>query len=158
MNMIVAAVDFSDVTPAVVAAAVSFAKTFGADLQLFHAIEPAAGYVTYDFNTVEYPGLDELREEARWQAASRMKELLTNVRAELPQSTSQIVCGNAPRELLQHLKRTHADLVVIGSHGHGPVSSILLGSVADAIVRSAAIPTLIVPATRPNPTSNPKNS
>jgi nucleotide-binding universal stress UspA family protein len=37
--------------------------------------------------------------------------------------------------------------VVIGSHGHGVIASLLLGSVAEGMVRKAAVPTLIVPAT-----------
>ena len=39
-----------------------------------------------------------------------------------------------------------ADLVVLGSHGHGIVASLLLGSVAEGMVRKSIVPTLVVPA------------
>ena len=37
-------------------------------------------------------------------------------------------------------------MVVLGTHGHGVVASLLLGSVAEGLVRKAAVPTLVVPA------------
>ena len=39
-----------------------------------------------------------------------------------------------------------ADLVVLGTHGHGVMASVLLGSVAEGLVRKAEIPALVVPA------------
>jgi nucleotide-binding universal stress UspA family protein len=38
--------------------------------------------------------------------------------------------------------------LVVGSHGHGVIASLLLGSVAEGMVRKAGIPTLVVPAAR----------
>jgi nucleotide-binding universal stress UspA family protein len=49
--------------------------------------------------------------------------------------------------LLAHVKDSGADFVVIGSHGHGVIASLLLGSVAEGMVRKETVPTLIVPAT-----------
>jgi nucleotide-binding universal stress UspA family protein len=43
------------------------------------------------------------------------------------------------------VKDKHADLVVLGSHGHGAIAALLLGSVAEGMLRKAVVPTLIVP-------------
>ena len=44
------------------------------------------------------------------------------------------------------MKELGADLVILGSHGHGVVASLLLGSVAEGMVRKSLVPTLVVPA------------
>jgi len=48
--------------------------------------------------------------------------------------------------VLDYVKEVGADLVVLGAHGHGAVAALLLGSVAEGLVRKAVVPTLVVPA------------
>ena len=48
--------------------------------------------------------------------------------------------------ILEYAEEVGADLLVLGSHGHGFLGSLLLGSVAEGCVRKAQIPALIVPA------------
>ena len=151
MKTIIAAVDFSNATPSVVETATSFAKSFGAELMLFHVIEPEPSFVTYGFNSVEYPAMVDLREETERRASRLMGELLAKVRTELPGATSMIAVGHPLQELLAQVKRTGADFVIVGSHGHGVIGVLLLGSVAEGMVRKATVPTLIVPAA-PEPT------
>lgn len=146
MKTIIAAVDFSNATPSVVENAVSLAKGFGASLQLFHSVEPEPGYATYGFTMAEFPAMGELHEETRRRATRLLADLLTTVQQDLPGATSHMAAGSPLHELLEHIKRTAADFVVVGSHGHGVIGSLLLGSVAEGMVRKATVPTLIVPA------------
>lgn len=146
MKNIVAAVDFSNATPAVMEIAISLAKTFDADLQLLHVIEPEPTFITYGFTAIEYPAMSSIREETLRRANVRMEELLTQARKDVPRTVSHIPEGSPLLELLKQVKQSGADFVVIGSHGHGVLSSLLLGSVAEGMVRKAAVPTLIVPA------------
>jgi nucleotide-binding universal stress UspA family protein len=45
------------------------------------------------------------------------------------------------------LRSSHGvDLLVLGSHGRGPLGRVVLGSVSDAVVRAAACPVLVVPS------------
>lgn len=146
MKTIIAAVDFSNATPAVMAIAVSLAKSYGADLQLFHVIAPEPGFVTYGFTAVEYPPMNALREETQRRATRMMQELLDTTQAEVPLASSVISEGAPLPELIAHVKRSGADFVVVGSHGHGMLSSLLIGSVAEGMIRKATVPTLVVPA------------
>jgi len=68
------------------------------------------------------------------------------VKPELPDATAQLAEGSPLHALLDYVKESDADMVVLGSHGHGVIASLLLGSVAEGMVRKAAVPTLIVPA------------
>jgi nucleotide-binding universal stress UspA family protein len=60
--------------------------------------------------------------------------------------TTQVVQGNAVEALLDAAQA--ADVLVLGSHGHGRIFHAMLGSVAEACVRMATCPVLVVPAPR----------
>jgi nucleotide-binding universal stress UspA family protein len=53
--------------------------------------------------------------------------------------------GNTARELIAYAEREHADLIAAGSHGHGFVSRVVLGSVTTALLRAAKAAVLVVP-------------
>ena len=146
MKTIVAAVDFSNATLGVIEMAGSLAKAFGAQLHLLHVIEQEPTYTAYGFTPDEYPVLHEFQEEAKRRAARKLEELLATVAGNLPGTSVQLVEDSPLHGILEYVKQTKADLVVLGSHGHGVVVSLLLGSVAEGMVRKAVVPTLIVPA------------
>ena len=59
--------------------------------------------------------------------------------------TTAVVVGAPANEIVRYAEAHHADVVVLGSHGHGLVRRFLLGSVADKIVRQAPCALLVVP-------------
>lgn len=146
MKTIVAAVDFSNATTGVVEMATKMAQSFGAKLELFHVIEPEPSYTAYGFTPDEYPAMNAFQEEAKKRATHKLEQLLNTVRLDLPDATSDLREGSPLHSLLEHVRKIGADLVVLGSHGHGVIASLLLGSVAEGMVRKATVPTLIVPA------------
>lgn len=123
----------------------TLAKALGAQLCLFHAVEPEPSYTAYGFTPDEFPALHAYHEEAKRRAVIKLGELLEIVHKDVPNAVSQIAEGGALSALLDHVKDKHADLVVLGSHGHGAIAALLLGSVAEGILRKAVVPTLIVP-------------
>jgi len=146
MKTIVVAVDFSNATPGVLEMASGLARAFGAQLRLFHVVEPEPSYTAYGFTPDEFPALHAYQEEAKRRAAAKLEELLAKVSPDLPQATTQIAEGSPLHALLDYVKESSADFVVLGSHGHGVIASLLLGSMAEGMVRKATVPTLIVPA------------
>jgi nucleotide-binding universal stress UspA family protein len=146
MKTIVVAVDFSNATAGVLEMACSIAKAFDGRLCLFHVVEPEPSYTAYGFTPDEFPALHAYQEEAKRRANQKLDELLAKVKATLPSASSRIAEGSPLHALLDFVKESRADLVVLGSHGHGAIASLLLGSVAEGMVRKAAVPTLIVPA------------
>ncbi len=149
MKNIVAAVDFSNATLGVIEMAGSLAKAYGAQLHLLHVIEQEPTYTAYGFTPDEYPVLHEFQEEAKRRAAQKLEELLTSVAGHVPGTRVQLIEGSPLHGILEYVKESHADLVVLGAHGHGMVVSLLIGSVAEGMVRKAIVPTLIVPAAKP---------
>lgn len=146
MKTIVVAVDFSNATPGVLDMGRNLAKAFGAKLHLLHVVEPEPSYTAYGFTPDEFPALHAYQEEARRRAAGKLDELLVSVKSDLPDAVSQVAEGSPLHALLDYVSESNADFVVLGSHGHGVIASLLLGSVAEGMVRKATVPTLIVPA------------
>lgn len=146
MKKIVVAVDFSNATPGVLEMAANLAIAHHSELELFHVIEPEPSYTAYGFTPDEFPAMNAFQEEAKRRATRKLDELLASVRADVPQATSQMAEGSPLHALLDHVTNSGADFVVVGSHGHGVIASLLLGSVAEGMVRKAGVPTLIVPA------------
>jgi nucleotide-binding universal stress UspA family protein len=60
-----------------------------------------------------------------------------------PVITRQVVQGTAADALVEASRR--ADLVVVGTHGRGPVRSFLLGSVSQSVIKHAACPVVVMP-------------
>jgi nucleotide-binding universal stress UspA family protein len=146
MKTIVVAIDFSNATPGVLKMASDLAIAFHAQLCLFHAVEPEPSYTAYGFTPDEFPALHAYQDEAKRRASTQLDALLVNVQTSLPDATCHIAEGNPLYALIDYVKTSGADFVVLGSHGHGVIASLLLGSVAEGIVRKAVVPTLIVPA------------
>lgn len=147
MKAIIVAVDFSNATPEVLKMGVNLAKPFGAELHLVHVIEPEPAYTAYGFTPDEFPIMSHFHDEAKRRATLKLEELRVQIQDDIPNATSLLLEGNPLRELLEQVKQSNADFVVIGSHGHGVIASLLLGSLAEGMVRKATVPTLVVPVT-----------
>ena len=148
MKTIVAAVDFSNATPGVLATAAKLAKAFGGQLHLIHIVEPQVPYTAYGFTPDEFPAVPIFDDEMRIRATRKLEELTAEV-SDLPEVKTRLVDGSPLHATIEYVKEVNADLVVLGAHGHGVVASLLLGSVAEGMVRKALVPTLLVPAPGP---------
>ena len=76
------------------------------------------------------------------------------LRKQAPEAASaDVVFGYAARSIVEHASRLGIDLIVMGSHGRTGIAHVLLGSVAEAIVRTAPCPVLTVrgPVRAPEP-------
>lgn len=147
MKTIVAAVDYSNSTQGVIEMSVNLARAFGARLHLLHVVEPEPSYTAYGFTPDEFPALHAYQEEAKRRATKKMEEWIPQD-LELVEINTHVEEGSPLHVILERVKDLDADLVVLGSHGHGVIASLLLGSVAEGMVRKATVPTLIVPAER----------
>jgi nucleotide-binding universal stress UspA family protein len=129
--------DFSETSEAAVQYGIALARTFGAQLYFLHVGEKAQS----DFET-EFPlGLEGAIEDA---VRERLLKIVTpHEQAELrPEFTLRP--GNAASEIVSFAKEKNIDLIVMGTHGRGFVGHVVMGSVAEKVVRTAPCPVLSV--------------
>jgi len=146
MKTIVVAVDFSNATPGVIQQGRMLAEAFGAQLHLLHVMEPEPSYAAYGFTPNEFPALRAYQQEAKHRATDKLEELLKQSEPSHGKATAHVAEGSPLHGIADYVKKEKADLLVLGSHGHGAIASLLLGSVAEGMVRRALVPTLVVPA------------
>jgi nucleotide-binding universal stress UspA family protein len=119
---ILVATDFSDSADAAVDVAVRYARALRTRLHLLHIF------------TAEALGVTVLLAEAAARAGPDIPVIVA-------------ATGGDPAEEIVRYARGHSiDLIVVGTHGRTGVSRVLLGSVAERVVRSARCPVLVVPA------------
>jgi nucleotide-binding universal stress UspA family protein len=146
MKTIVVAVDFSNATQKVLNTAGEISVAFGATLHLVHVIEPEPTYTAYGFTPEEFPAMYTFQAEARKRSAQKLDELLAALPPEVEDARTHLLEGSPLSSISKYCDDIHADMVVLGSHGHGVLASLLLGSVAEGMVRKSRVPALIVPA------------
>ena len=143
MKTIVVAIDFSDVSKKVIEMAIKFAKAFDQELHLVHVVEAEPTYAAYGFSPDEFPAMNAIQEESINRAEKKLSEMASKV--DVSGVKTAVLEGPPLHMILEYAEEVDADLLVLGSHGHGVRGSLLLGAVAEGCVRKAKFPALIVP-------------
>ncbi len=142
MKTIVAAVDFSDATEPVTAAAARIARATGARLHLLHIGRPEPDFIGYE------PGPDEERQNVAGEMRAehrKLQELIDRFTGEGLEVDGTMPPGPAAEKILTESRELSAEMIVLGSHGHGALHNLLVGSVSEAVLRHADRPVLVVP-------------
>jgi nucleotide-binding universal stress UspA family protein len=81
---------------------------------------------------------------------SLLKEDFTHPQtgAHLANARAKVVCGEAAERILEESRSGGYDLIVMGTHGHGVLLDMVIGSVAKETIRRSRIPVLVVPLPR----------
>jgi len=117
------------------------ARSLGAEVALIHAVDPAV--VAYAPEGGIPAG--ELANLAQ-QDGKRLLAAFAQRASLQPAPLEFIHVGKTATEIVKAAKDWPADLIVIGSHGRGGINRLLLGSVAEAVMRQAECPVLVVRA------------
>ena len=145
MKQIVTALDFSDASDAVLKAAMAMAVSLQATLHIVHVLEPQPSYTAYGMTPEEFPAIQLFQEESQKRAEAKLKEALSTARGQVADVRTELMMGSPLHAIIDYVKDKSVDLVVIGTHGHGAVAALLIGSVAEGLVRKAICPTLVIP-------------
>lgn len=142
MKTILVPIDFSDVTPGLIAAASSLAEGLKGRLLLLHILTPPIIMTAYRLGPTEISGQIE-QEEARVRQILERQALLLRQRG--VEVLTEFREGAAVESIIDVAEEQAADFIVIGSHGHGAVYDILVGSTTRGVLREAKQPVLVIP-------------
>ena len=136
INRILCPVDFSAFSKRAFGQAVALTRWYKAHLTVL--------YVSPDLAMIDLPRIGMVdRDRARLFA--ELQRFTGHPLCDVPLDLVITEAGDISREILDRIDVVHADLVVMGSHGRSGVQRLLLGSVAERVLRQAPCPTLIVP-------------
>jgi nucleotide-binding universal stress UspA family protein len=163
MKRILVPIDFSDATPPVIDLARQLAKGLDAEIHLVHVKEltaaaapgalgyglagmpelaPMSGMPVPVFDPMAQPipeDEDQKSKLAQWQ-----REIAQDgIKVSLHEPT-----GAVAEEILNQANVLHADLIVMGMHGHGAMYNLLVGSATKGVLKHSRRPVLLVPAHR----------
>ena len=134
--------DFSEASGHALRYACGLAEALGASIHVLHTVEMvhiAAGYMEL------YPPPQEYFDELEKAARSNLAATLTAEATERFRAAFVLRSGSPAQEILVYLKEhSEVDLVVMATHGRGGVARLMMGSVADKVVRAARCPVLTV--------------
>jgi nucleotide-binding universal stress UspA family protein len=140
---IVVPIDFSNCSREGLRYAIAFAKEFGAKIILLHAtylgyIYSAEGTVLYDI-----PGLQKA---ARKNARRKMRELVQSVNFGAVKFETVFTDGSPVIDICAFAKHHEVDLIITSTHGFTGFTHVLIGSIAEQVVRHAPCAVLVAPS------------
>ena len=127
----------------------------GVERAIRHAVDLAVDHgatvhALYVVNSASYAGMPM---ESSWEGIDEMlrsdaEDAVSMVEAvgddyEVPVETA-ILDGSPSKEIVRYAETEDCDLIVMGTHGRGGIDRLLLGSVAEKVVRSSSVPVLTV--------------
>ena len=161
MKRILVPIDFSDVTPRVIDLARQLAKALDAEIHLVHVKEltaaAAPGMLGYGLagmpelapmSGVPVPGFQPMPEAVSEDQGQKSK--LARWQEQIAQDGTKVSLheptGAVAEEILNEADELNADMIVMGTHGHGAMYNLLVGSAAKAVLKHSTRPVLLVPA------------
>ena len=139
---IVFCTDFSESSRVAGQHAIDLARVFGAPLILIHVLDSWAGFPAYEDSV---PGeLQNVVRAMEEEAKLKLKSLTKEFQKEVGNVTTQCRTGVPAEEIVAAADDASAQLIVMGTHGWTGVKHLLLGSVAEKVLRMAKCPVLVV--------------
>jgi nucleotide-binding universal stress UspA family protein len=137
---IMVATDFSPTSKEALEYGRMLAERFGAPLHLVHVCEQPAMAAAWSEGYSLM--LADLQEEIRKEAELRLASMISPD-WKFP-VTTEVLTGSPARRLIDAAREHNVSLIVMGTHGYGGLAHMVLGSVAERVVRTAPCPVLTV--------------
>ena len=151
MKKVLIALDYNPTAQKIAEEGYALSKSISAQTTLLHIISDAAyyssdiysplmGYDSFtDIKFIETASAEDLREAAL--------DYLDKTKQHLNDSTIQSVVkeGDFGEQILQTATEINADIIVMGTHSHGTLEKLFLGTVASSVLEHTKIPVFMVP-------------
>jgi nucleotide-binding universal stress UspA family protein len=137
---IVVPLDLGTHTDALIEYASYMAGRLSARISFVHVIESHPG----DYLLFGNPAFEEIKMQREDEIKQMVADLVRGNALKHPGCSGEVVYGEAVEEIVKFSQRKNADLIIISTHGHKGLDKILLGSVAQQVVKRAHCPVLVM--------------
>ena len=133
-------VDFSDISKNAFQIAIDLAVLFKADLHVMHVFQMPASAIPEGIYDIP----DDMEDKVKSHLSKKLDEFIKNYPTQEINITTGLYAGFPHDEIIKSADETNADMIVMGTHGRTGFSHVLLGSVAERVIRTSDIPVLTV--------------
>jgi nucleotide-binding universal stress UspA family protein len=140
LKTILVPTDFSECSDEAVRYGLELGRRFGARVHLLHVVQDPVTqpWAAEGFSVPLFDVVDEWQKQAEQRLRAAIAE------EDRTRVTVSSVVATPYAEILDYAARNQVDLIVMGTHGRGGVSHMLLGSIAERVIRRAPCPVLTV--------------
>ena len=142
IKKIICPTDFSETSGKALDYALFLAKAHEAQLVLLHVVDHLHGFDHYEILALTPM---EIAQKMEKRANQQLDELMDRIKGSVT-AEKAVRNGKTSVEICEAARDTQADIIIIGSHGRTGLSHVLIGSVAETVVRHADCPVLVVRA------------
>lgn len=158
MKTLLASIDFSSATDAVIEQASKLAKELGAQLWIVHVASEEiqamgydpAPYSDFSPDFLSMPGDVQLARDLSAEELKRehtdLHAISSKLRADNIDVHAILLKGDAAKLIVEKAIYLETDIIILGSHGHSMLHKALLGSVSEQVIRHAPCNVMIVPS------------
>jgi nucleotide-binding universal stress UspA family protein len=142
MKTFLVPVDFSAVTQEIIAAATAFARAFGGKIILLHVIQPPI--ITSEY-ALPAEAVDQAILAGEQAANVKLTAIVKGLNADGTDAEAVVRHGPPVYIILEEAGRVKADYIIMGSHGHGRLYDLLVGSTASGVLKGTRAGVVILP-------------
>jgi nucleotide-binding universal stress UspA family protein len=135
--------DGSKLAESVLPHAESIAKLAKSSIELVHVVEPVE-LPTRGGIALSIDDLKQIESHAKRDAQSYLSGVVDRLKRAGIKAHSKLLTGKAADSLVDYLRDTDFDLVIMATHGRSGISRWIWGSVAERILHSSTIPVLVI--------------
>lgn len=139
---ILVAIDFSPITDLVLKKTKEIAAKSGAKVWMTHIVAPDPDFIGYDVGPQTERDFIARKFHEKHIA---LQEIANKLKNEGIKITPLLLQGPTVETILEEADDIDADMIITGSHGHGMMYNIFIGSISKEILKHSTRPVLIIP-------------
>ena len=151
MKKILIAIDYNPTAQDVAKKGYELAKSMNAEVTLLHVVADYTYYSSLDYSPImgfdSFSNLGVLQTNTVTELQNAAQDYLDKTKRYLDDDTIKTVVkdGDSGQAIINAAKEYEADVIVMGSHSRRGLEKILMGSVAEKVLRNSTLPLFIIP-------------